>query len=119
MADSVPSDPRLPLVAPLGAGNSNPGRDTRPTYPAAQLVADVQALLATAGIQPNANVSAHVAGMAAADLLRALGVRPVSVTAVPPKRSPAEPVMCQYCGRMPGARGRIEHVRGCRAEAEA
>lgn len=65
------------------AGNSGPGwpiepePDPRPGYSPAGLVLAVVRILAQAGIEVNPGPSAlNVAGIAAADLLRALGVAP-------------------------------------------
>lgn len=78
MADSI--DPG-PFFNPLDDGlhgPGGPGRDNRPTYNPDALVNDVVALLGTIGIAARV-ASPYVAGLAAADLLRALGVRPVTV----------------------------------------
>ena len=68
------------------AGNSGPGwpvnsetEDTRPAYSPNALVWDVIDVLARVGIRPELSPSQlHVARLAAADLLRALGVRPAT-----------------------------------------
>lgn len=59
--------------------------DTRPEYSPASVVLDVRAALERAGLAIDpAPSQLHVASLAAADLLRALGVRPVSA----PERRP-------------------------------
>lgn len=56
--------------------------DHRPRYAPATLLLDVKAALAKAGVAVDPDPGQmHVAGLAAADLLRALGVSPVSTTA--------------------------------------
>lgn len=59
--------------------------DTRPEYSPTALVFEIMDVLAAAGIKANTGpASVHVASMAAADLLRALGVKPATA----PQRRP-------------------------------
>lgn len=110
MADSI--DPG-PLFMPLGEGNSGPGghlRDTRPHYSEARLVADVVAMLGAIGIPTKPTFSARVAANAAADLLRALGIRPSHPPEVLAKTAPVNTVRCPRCGGMP-LDGHMVHTR--------
>jgi hypothetical protein len=80
MADSIdPGVHYTPLddVPPPGFG-----RDNRPTYTPDALVAEVVELLARQGVHARV-ASPYVAGIAAADLLQALGVRPVTAAELP------------------------------------
>lgn len=73
----------LEIDAILQAAGAEAG-DHRPQYPPAKLLFRVIEQLANDGIyvEPGRG-QMHVAGIAAADLLRALGVAPVSTTALP------------------------------------
>jgi len=55
-------------------------RDTRPEYSPASVVLDVRAAMQRAGVQTDVSPNQlFTASIAAADLLRALGVRPTTV----------------------------------------
>lgn len=62
-----------------------PSNDNRPTYPVARLIVEVLALLRANGVETDERPAGmmHTASIAAADLLRALGVVPVSTSAGP------------------------------------
>ena len=74
------SGPGGPLGSEIEVGIARHAADTRPEYSPSALVLDVQNALAAAGVAVDPGPSQlHVASLAAADLLRALGVRPASV----------------------------------------
>jgi hypothetical protein len=75
MPDTVPTNP----VHDEGLWISGPGGEAPPQFASAALVFEVIDVLARVGIvlQPTPGMT-HVAGLAAADLLRALGVRPAT-----------------------------------------
>ena len=74
------SGPGGPLGSEIEVGLARHAADTRPEYSPSALVLDVQAALAAAGVTINpAPSQLHVASLAAADLLRALGVKPATV----------------------------------------
>jgi hypothetical protein len=70
----------------LFASLDDDAQDSRPSYNPQAFVADVVAMLRAIGIRTNPNASVHTAAIAAADLLRALGVRPSNVPDAPPKK---------------------------------
>lgn len=71
----------MSTLTPDTGWNSGSGsvRDNRPEYSPASVVLDIRAALARAGVrtEPSPN-QLYTASIAAADLLRALGVRPTS-----------------------------------------
>lgn len=80
------SEPQ-PWGSEIEVGLARYGSDARPEYNPAALVGDVQAVLIAAGIPIDLTTSRlNVAVHAAADLLRALGVRPATA---PVRRLPS------------------------------
>jgi len=71
--------PNTVPTADDGQWISGPMIDRRPEYSPASLILDVRQLLHRAGVEVDPGPSElHVASLAAADLLRALGVRPAN-----------------------------------------
>lgn len=107
---------RVPIAPPPDEGSNGvltPATDTRPAYSPTMLVVDVRNLLRGLGIATSDDASMHLASLAAADLLRALGIRPAALPDAPPKAAPLESARCRYCGALP-TNGRMLHVPGCR-----
>lgn len=73
------SGPGGPLGSELEAGTARHAVDSRPAFAPAALVFEVMDVLSRVGIAINPGPSQlHVASLAAADLLRALGVKPAN-----------------------------------------
>jgi hypothetical protein len=77
MTDTVQPEP-LPGGGWISGASISAPRPPRSEYNPASLVFEVQDVLARAGVPCNRSDTLHTAVIAAADLLRALGVDPVT-----------------------------------------